>query len=187
MKKLFLVLVAIALVASFASSQDVWEQGKMSVGVGAALSLPMGTFGDQAGMGFGGSGTFQYGLSPEMMLTGQIGYLTYGKKDVAGYGSYTISQMPFLAGIKYNVGGAYLTGQVGFVSTSIKVEVPAQTYFGYTIAGGSTTVSSSDFAFAPGVGMNLGPIDVAAKYLIVSATGGSMSAVAFDVQYVFGL
>jgi hypothetical protein len=180
MKKLLLVLVAIVLVASIASAQDVWGQGKMSAGIGAALALPMGTFGDQAGFGIGGSGTFQYGLSPEMMLTAQIGYISYGKKDLAGFGSYSISQMPILAGIKYNLGGAYLTGQVGIVSTSIEATI---SYYGYSATG---TISSSDLAFAPGVGMSFGPIDVAAKYLIVSASGGSMSAVALDVQYVFG-
>jgi hypothetical protein len=181
MKKLFVVLVAIALVASFASAQTNWGQGKMSVGVGGILALPMGTFGDQAGTGIGGSGTFEYGLSPEMVLTAQIGYVSYGKKDVAGLGSYTFSQMPFLAGIKYNLGGAYVTGQIGFVSTSVDVAVSIG---GYSVSG---STSESDFAFAPGVGMAFGPIDVAAKYLIVSYTGSSQGAIVFDIQYVFGL
>ena len=95
--------------------------------------------------------------------------------------------MPFLAGVKYNLSGAYVTGQIGFVSTSVTVDIPAQTYYGYTIPGSSGSTSESDFAFAPGVGYAFGPIDVAAKYMIVSATGSSEGAIVFDIQYVFGL
>jgi hypothetical protein len=175
MKKLFVVLVAIVLVASFASAQDVWGQGKMSASVSGILALPMGTFGDGAGMGFGGSGSFQYGLSPELLLTAQIGYISYSKKED---GFPTFSMMPILAGVKYNLGGAYLTGQVGIVSTSVTLDIA-----GYGSASGST----SDLAFAPGVGYAVGPVDITAKYMIVSTAGASSSALVLDVAYIFGL
>jgi hypothetical protein len=181
MKKLFVVLVAIVLVASFASSQTVWGQGKMSVGVGGILALPMGTFGDIAGTGIGGSGTFQYGLSDELLLTAQIGYVAYAEKEVGSF-KWKFSQMPILAGVKYSLGGAFLTGQVGIVSTSVDATYSIP-YYG-TVSGSS---SSSDLAFAPGIGYAFGPIEATAKYLIVSTSGDSEGSLVLDIQYVFGL
>jgi hypothetical protein len=179
MKKLFAVLVVIALVASVASAQSVWGQGKMSAGPGVELALPMGTFGDQVSTGFGGFGTFQYGLNENILLTGTISYTGFGEK-VAGV---TCSEMGFLAGGKYNLSGQVTPGfyglfQIGIVSFSSKVE----------FMGFSATVSESDLAFAPGVGYQIGNnIDASVKYLIVSTTGNSSSSLVLNVAYFFAL
>ena len=67
MKKLLLVLVAIAMVSSLVSAQDLWGEGKMSGGGGVGLALPMGSVGDVYGMGFGGFLLGQFGLNPELL------------------------------------------------------------------------------------------------------------------------
>ena len=67
MKKMFVVLVAIVLVASFASAQSVWGQGKMSAGVGVELGLPSGDWGNAVSTGIGGFGLFQYGINEEYL------------------------------------------------------------------------------------------------------------------------
>jgi hypothetical protein len=179
MKNLCLVLVAIFLVTSVASAQDIWGQGKMSAGVTAQLALPMGTFGDSYGIGFGGAGLFQYGITPDMLLTGQVGYISFSAKNS---GWPTMGDFGILAGAKYNLSGQaqpglYVLGQIGFASVSV-----SGTFMGY-----SYSASETDLAFAPGVGYQIGNIDLSVKYLIISTTGSSSSALSLDVAYVFPL
>jgi hypothetical protein len=188
MKKLFVVLVAIALVASFASAQAIWGQGKMSVGVGAELALPMGSVGDVYGMGIGGLGLFQYGLNQDILLTGQLGYTMFAEKTVGTVKS-KFSALTILAGGKYNLSkvvtpGFYGMLQLGIYSASVTATAPTYTIPGVgTFGGGSFTGSSSEFVFAPGVGMQFGPIDASVKYIINSSVGN----LALNVLYVFPL
>jgi hypothetical protein len=178
MKKLFLVLVAIALVASFASAQDIWGQGKMSAGVGAELALPMGVWGDAVGMGIGGFGLFQYGVTPELLVTGQIGYTSWMEKDVDTYygtAKSSAGALIFLAGGKYNFGnGFYGMVQLGIYSLSQKVTIS-----GYSLE----PPSSSEFIFLPGVGYQMGNIDISAKYTLK----GNFDNICLNVAYVFPL
>jgi hypothetical protein len=185
MKKLFVVLVAIALVASFASAQDIWGQGKMSAGPGVELALPMGTFGDVAGIGIGGFGVFQYGVTPEILLTGQIGYTSFAAKNS---GWPTVSELQFLVGGKYNLsgqttGGLYGMAQIGIVSYSVSEQTVTYGSYSVTVGGGS----ESDLAFAPGIGYQIGNIDASVKYLIVTTTGSSSSSLVLNVAYLFPL
>jgi hypothetical protein len=173
MKKLFAVLVAIALVASFASAQDIWGQGKMSAGVGAELALPMGTWGDAVGMGIGGFGLFQYGVTPEILLTGQIGYTSWMEKEVGPY-KFSANALIFIAGGKYSFGnGFYGMAQLGIYSLTQKVS-PAVWY---------GDISSSEFVILPGVGYQMGNIDISAKYTVK----GNFDNVCLNVAYIFPL
>jgi hypothetical protein len=181
MKKLFVVLVAIALVASFASAQAIWGQGKMSAGPGVELALPMGTFSDNAGIGIGGFGTFQYGVTKEILLTGTIGYTSFAAKNS---GWPTASELQFLVGGKYNLSGQANPGLYGMLQIGIvSYSVSSVTIMGYTVGGGS----ESDLAFAPGIGYQIGNIDAAVKYLIVTTTGSSSSSLVLNVAYLFPL
>jgi len=188
MKKLFAVLVVIALVASFASAQDIWGKEKMSAGVGAELSLPMSDWGDAVGIGFGGFGLFQYGLDNNMMLVGQLGYTMWSEKDNGGV-KVKGNALIILAGMKYNISGQeqpglYVIGQIGIYSASITATVPAVTIPGVgTFGGGESTGSDSKFGFLPGIGYQLGNIDVNVKYCILS----DINNLALNVAYVFPL
>jgi len=188
MKKLFVVLVAIVLVASFASAQNIWGQGKMSAGVGVELALPMGSVGDLYGIGIGGLGLFQYGLNEEILLTGQVGYTAFAEKTV-GTAKYSMSDLIILAGGKYNLSKSVTEGfygmlQLGIYSVSAKGTAPSYTIPGVgTFGGGTYTASSSEFVFAPGVGMQFGPIDASVKYVINSSVGN----LSLNVAYLFPL
>jgi hypothetical protein len=176
MKKLFAVLVILVLVASVASAQSVWGQGKMSAGPGVELALPTGTFGDGYGIGIGGFGIFQYGINNDILLTGTIGYTSYAEKNSSGV---TASELQFLAGGKYNLSGAATPGFYGMLQIGI-------VSFGISANGFST--SESDLAFAPGVGYQIGNnIDASVKYLIVSTTGNSATSLVLNVAYFFAL
>jgi hypothetical protein len=186
MKKLFAILVVIALVASVASAQSFWGQGKMSAGIGAELALPTMS-GNGPGMGIGGFGLFQYGLNEDILLTGQVGYTSFMEKDYSG-AKASMSALTILAGGKYNLGKAVTPGfygmlQLGIYSASMKVTIPSYTIPGVGTFGGSITNSKSEFVFAPGVGMQFGNIDASVKYVINS----DVSNIALNVAYVMPL
>ncbi len=179
MKKMFVVLVAIVLVASFASAQSVWGQGKMSAGVGVELGLPSGDWGNAVSTGIGGFGLFQYGINEDILATGQIGYTSWAKKNDISSGS----DLAVLVGAKYNLSkqvtpGFYGFAQLGIYSTTVKVD------YNFGIFGsGTASTTDSKFVLAPGVGYQFGPIDASVKYVI----NGDVSNIALNVAYIFPL
>jgi hypothetical protein len=202
MKKLFVVLVAIVLVASFASAQNIWGQGKMSAGVGAELALPMGSAGDHMGMGIGGFALGQYGINEDVLGTLQIGYTAFGEKTwatgVAGHDAKeSVGSFNILVGGKYNLSkavtpGLYGTVQLGEYICSVKSTYPQATatvittppYYTYSISDVSSTTSSSEFVIVIGAGYQIGDnIDATVKYVINSAVGN----LALNVAYIIPL
>lgn len=186
MKRIAAVVCAIILVVSFASAQSLWGQGKMSVGVGGELSLPMGSWGDDVGIGFGGVGLFQYGLNENLLLTGQLGYTLWTEKDQGGVKT-SGSALTILGGAKYALPtvsqGFYALAQAGIYSASITVDVPPVVVWGVTIGGGKVTSSDSKFVICPGVGYQFGNIDASVKYVINS----DISNLALNIHYIIPL
>ena len=80
---------------------NVSAQGQMSVGAGVDVMLPVGSFGDNWGAGFGGTAKFDYGITPRASVTGKTGYLTWSGKNLPSGASATYSGVPVLVGIKY--------------------------------------------------------------------------------------
>ncbi|NOX18452.1 MAG: hypothetical protein GXO87_09270 [Chlorobi bacterium] len=168
MKKLFILMFALVLLAGTTQAQ----KGAMAVGVQAGLSLPMGSFSDAASLGFGGMGSFIYGINKSIDLVGSIGYITY-TTDVDGWSWSTI---PILAGARYYFGNGatrfYGLANIGIYASSSTVTVDLGPYFG---GSQSYSASSSDFGFSFGGGVKL-PIgktmffDANAKY---NTAGGS--------------
>jgi hypothetical protein len=176
MKKLFAVLVAIALVASFASAQDFYGQAKMSYGGGAGIALPMGSVGDVYGMGFGAFAQGQYGLTPEILGTAQVGYTMFGEKEWLPSYKSSMSAVTILVGAKYNlskqvVPGFYGSLQIGLYMASIKSTFPSYNYYTGQAITEEITTSGSEFVFAPGVGYQMGNLDFSVRYVINSAVG----------------
>jgi opacity protein-like surface antigen len=156
MKKVLVTLVVLFLFAGISQAQN-----KMWLNIGGNVALPMGTFGDQAGTGFGGSAQFEMQFMPQLLGTGSIGYLTWGGKDVTQLGgtwSYSFSAVPVLVGAKYYFmpsGGFYGQAQIGIYFFSTTVDVPGYSIAGVTYGGGSQSESSSDFALSIGAGYEL--------------------------------
>ncbi len=185
MKRLLFVFTAILLITSLASAQ--WGQGKMSVGVGGELALPLGSWGDVAGIGIGGLGLFQYGLNEDILLTGQVGYTMWGEKDFIG-AKYSASALTFLAGAKYDLSknvtkGFYGLLQVGIYSLTQEIEFPQTTFFGIITPGYSVSSTSSEFVILPGVGYQFDNFDISAKYTIK----GDFGNLCLNVLYVIPL
>ncbi len=99
MKKLLSILVIIVFAASFSLAQH-----KNHVSIGANVSLPLGSFSDFAGVGFGGTATFEMAFTPNITGVATAGYLKFGGKDLSEPGytfSYSYSDIPIMVGAKY--------------------------------------------------------------------------------------
>ncbi len=173
MKKLFILLFALVLLVGTTQAQ----KGSMAVGVNAGIALPMGTFGDAVGMGFGGNGEFMYMVNNNIALTGSVGYLTWAYDDALGFdGSF--SSIPILFGARYYFGASktkfYALAKLGIYASTASYTY-TYNWFGFNQTE-DISVSNSDFGFAFGAGVKL-PIgsklcfDAHAKYNVVSGDG----------------
>lgn len=171
MKKSLLTIAAVVMMA-FAVNTNAQQ---MAVGVQAGIAVPMGTpFSDMVDMGFGGLGTFLYTINPQIQVTGAVGYLTFGYKEVEGTnidGSFSI--IPIVVGGRYLIGQGttkpYVMAELGMYMGSSGDITVSSGNFSMTIPGEST----SDFGIAPGVGVLIPAgeklnIDINAKYNVIS-------------------
>src|SRR5512138_1004184 len=103
MKKLFLTVGVLVLAAAMAAPASA--QSKIALNIGADVLLPMGSFADVQGVGFGGDVTGEYALMPELNLIATLGYFSWGGKDVtvAGFtrSGFSFHSIPFMVGAKY--------------------------------------------------------------------------------------
>jgi hypothetical protein len=83
-------------------SMKASAQGQKSIGAGVDIMLPVGSFADSWGTGFGGTAEFDYSLTPKTSVTGKIGYLTWSGKNLPSGVTATYSGVPVLAGIKFH-------------------------------------------------------------------------------------
>lgn len=172
MKKLFTVLFAALLFTGFANAQN-----GMALGVGVNVALPMGTFGDVAGTGIGGTAMFEMDFTPQLTGTATAGYISWGGKDFGQF-SYNYSAIPILVGAKYFFmpdGGVYGQAQLGLYMFSVDTEVPSFSVGGVSF-GGSTSATNSEFAISLGGGYEIPvssnmDVDISAAYIIISDLG----------------
>lgn len=182
MKKHLSIILGLILLVVFT---NVNAQSKMHLGVGADISLPMGSFGDVAGLGFGGSVRGELGLADNINGMATVGYLTYGGKDF-GNSSYSYSAIAILVGAKYYIGtdGLYTMAETGFHLWTYSVESQPVTIGGFTVGGGSNDFSASEFSYGVGVGYEFGSFDVNVKY---TGAGSGISYIGARVGYRFAL
>ncbi|NWF49627.1 MAG: outer membrane beta-barrel protein [Ignavibacteriaceae bacterium] len=183
MKKIFSILVVLFV----AFTVGVNAQSKMGASIQGGIALPMGTFGDVYGMGFGGMGTFTYSISPMTDITGSVGYLMWNGKDA--FEDWTFSSVPVLVGARYYFSPGnvrpYGVAQAGMHFVSSEAEI--------SFLGTTTTVSASDsfFGFGAGAGVVV-PIgkkvnlDVNAMFNSISSEGDASNYVSVLAGVMFG-
>ena len=198
MKKLLLAVVVLALVGL---TNTMNAAGKMSLSVGPDVLIPVGTFGDGWSTGFGGSVRGQYDVDPMFSLGLTVGYYTWSGKDVAGFKFPTLSGLPIRAFGKYYFmpeGKARFYGmaELGMFFSSTDDQTYPNPFAGLPGQPATITVagsSSSDFNYAPGVGVELplgsgnSKIDISARYDVIATSGSSSSNFAGRVGINFGL
>jgi len=170
MKRAFYLLLVLVVFAGLTNAQS-----KISLGVGGTLAVPLGTFADISSVGGGGLVQGEMSLGP-VVGTASIGYVAFGSKDVLGSGvKNTTSAVPVLVGAKYSFSPLfYGSAELGLNFISTKVETPAS----------SGTLSTNDFVYAVGVGVNLSTIDLSLKY---QALNSSSNYIGVNALYFFGL
>jgi hypothetical protein len=169
MKKitLYAAMIAVAMLVSMKAS----AQGQKSIGAGIDIMLPVGSFADAWGTGFGGTAEFDYSLTPKTSVTGKIGYLTWSGKNLPSGVTATYSGVPVLAGIKF---------YPRFTQQGSPVRVYGHLELGLMVgsvsgSGHYTTVETSktNFTIVPSLGCEIpagpnGDIDVSIRYFDIS-------------------
>ena len=165
MKKALSILVLLLLVSSLSFSQFAPAKGKMTLGPALELSLPIGNFSDFAGFGFGGTARFEYGLDPNLALTGNLGYLWWSGKSGTGY-DWSNHAVPLIGGVKYGFSkGWFVSGELGLYFYTINWDYTGATGIpGYV---GSYSASSTQFMLAPGIGYQKGPIEGLLRFYVL--------------------
>ncbi|MCD6162687.1 MAG: hypothetical protein J7K40_09785 [candidate division Zixibacteria bacterium] len=101
MKKLALLITLAAMFALIASVNALAQEtrGDMAVGGAVTLAMPIGGWADNAGMGFGLDGIFEYGWNENITGVGTIGFMKWGSKDY-GYYEWSYSTFKIVGGAK---------------------------------------------------------------------------------------
>jgi opacity protein-like surface antigen len=168
MKKTIFLLMVLSLFAININAQE----GKMHVGAGLELALPIGDWSDAAGTGIGGTARFEYAFTEKIVGMVTAGYISFGGKDVGSF-SYSYSAVPFLPGVKYYFqNGLYGMAELGLHFFSFEFESPAFNFGGFS-SGGTTSTSESEFTLSLGAGYETKVsdnlyLDANVKFAIVS-------------------
>ncbi|RMG20285.1 MAG: hypothetical protein D6732_28765 [Methanobacteriota archaeon] len=167
---------------------------KAGFGVNGEVALPMGTFGDVAGAGFGGTLLVQFPASLDLMFTGRAGYISWGGKEldmeIFSF-SYNYSAIPVMGGVRkyFGTGGArfFAEGEVGL--HIFKLKTTTTTTILDPVSGTEETTSTSasatetKFSVAPGVGVEFGSstkMTISARY---NVGGESYLGLRFGVAF----
>ena len=192
MKKLFILVALLALVASTAFAQEV--EKKWNVYLGAGAGMPMGDFGDAYKMGFHGFGGFGYTVTPGLQIMPTLEYHMFSLSDdgKAAWGTDvsggTVKALMFGANLKYTFKmtnpsfAPYLIGGAGMASMSMS----DITYDGTTESVDSE--SKAYFGAGAGVEIKAGAkmgIFVQVRYLSISTEGSSSNLVPVTVGVKF--
>ncbi|HKR03681.1 MAG TPA: outer membrane beta-barrel protein [Bacteroidia bacterium] len=205
-RQLVKIMMAGAACIVLAAGTTMAQNGRFSVG--AELGLPLGTFGDGSGIGFGGTLRYELPLGDKMGLTGTAGYMVFSGKEFTISGGGVIPDqtvkgnssgiIPIQVGFKYYFNeaqdGFYAMAEVGVHMAMVKVA----TYDSNGLPTGTETESSTNLSYAPGLGYHLANLDFGLRFQLftqkhteetivgpISATTTS-SYIGLRVAYVFG-
>lgn len=143
MKKLFFSALTLAA-TFFAATNDANAQ--IALGAQGGLSVPLGTFGDAANVGFGGNLQGSYFVNPKLAVGANFSYYTFGAKNVPS----GISASATILGLTPNV--QFFFTEEGFrpyVGTDLGYYI-----LGSSVSGGGVSISTSEgyFGIAPHAG-----------------------------------
>ena len=179
-KSLLAAVLSVPLAGSLAFAQDappaeggegapMEEMGtdkKMSFGADCAVVLPIGTFGDGAGLGIGALLKFGYSINEAIMATVRAGYIFHLEKLGAKF-----AQIPLTVGGKYMFGSAYGAAEIGLVS-------------GKSDAPGASRVNK--MALGLGGGYMVGDLDLRLSFNMIDlGHAGDTQEIMINIGYDF--
>jgi hypothetical protein len=165
MKKVFTIMVvmAVALGVTKAQAQDS-DYKKFSLGLGLEGALPTGGLKSLYNVGAGATVRAAIGLDKASAVTLTTGVVAFIPKDLgSGIDVKAQINIPIKAGYRYMLSDSFYG--IGEAGVSI-----IKSYYN----NGSSTlqsVSSSEFTYAPGIGVLLGGFDASLRYEGYSSAG----------------
>ncbi len=145
----FSLLPAAVFACCFVGSYSASAQDEGAIGAEGAVVLPVSDWSDVSGLGLGALIAGHYDTSPELAVTGRIGYIYHFSKSVNDL-EFSTYEIPVLGGIKYRFGepddGPYFGAEAGFVSLGMKSELTNP------FTGQKSKASDSEFKFGVTVG-----------------------------------
>jgi hypothetical protein len=170
------VSLSLALVAlpTAALAQDAAP--RKTLGVDAAVVLPVGDYGELATLGVGAFARFEFPLQPQLAITARAGAIYHLMDEEAGDASLLL--VPIYGGVRYSLGaggqGLYLAGEVGLTWGRIS----ADTGFG------SASDTDTELGITLGAGFKTGKLDLRGQLFIPDLGEaddlGLMATVGFD-------
>ena len=159
MKKILIVLILMAL------SSMVSAQG-FKLGAAGNVVFPTGEFSEFNSTGWGVDAFAIFDLIA-VTLTARVGYISFGEGDLGEAGELfktTTTAVPVMVGARWNFGvgvgpSFYAELEAGIHSFSTSAE---------TVGVGGEKESTTEFAFAPVVGVEIAGFDISAYYMIIS-------------------
>lgn len=142
---LFHLLTCFVLLGSAQTENDL-SPAALHFNVGPEVGFPVGNNSAEFSIVFGASAQLEYTLSERFALTGNVGYLNFGYKTVAGSGN--TGYVPLLAGFKVYISNrAFFHMQAGAAfATSTIIDNANHVYLS----------KGSYFAYSPGIGHKFG-------------------------------
>lgn len=183
------LFAAMALVVVPAESQAK----DMRLAVDGGGVMPIGDWSDMSGIGIGALLRYEYLMSPNLTITGRVGYI-YGLGKSYGGMDVSTNEIPIMGGVRYYFQGykskkregLYASGELGLISISINWEIDGcdgssmAGAFGGCDYSGSTT----ELGGTAGIGYELpSGIDVNASAFLPSL--GDMFGILVTVGYSF--
>lgn len=182
MKNLIVAIVLLG-VCFFANPQ--LQADNISLGGDIGLALPVGDFGNAAGLGFGIDAKAIFPINPDIAIGASIGYYSWGEK-ITGF-SY--SNIPITGTFMYFVSQGptrfYIGGDLSINMLSVTIDMGG--FF-----GGKASTTETYIGFAPVVGV-VHPINDnlnltgTAKYNIIFSSGSSISFISLRAGLMFRL
>lgn len=164
MKRALIILLVLVGLSLY---QSVYALPGLKLGLDGNLALPQGDWSDLAGTGYGATAFAMITLLPVVNLSAHAGYLKFGEKTIqtpAGTETiYNFSAIPLLAGVRIYVlplPRLYVGGQAGFHYLKLKVKLKP--------TGSEAEESENKFSVAPTVGVEFGPLEASAFYMLIS-------------------
>jgi hypothetical protein len=178
------ILVLVMLVFTLAGFGQIAE--KLTWDAGAELAMPLGDFGDSAGMGFGLTGKVYYPYKENIDFTGRTGFVYFSTHDdFDDYGDANWMEIPIMFGTRYKMPNKfYGLFELGFTLISFSYE------YEYTDFWGNTQTHKYDYdetelAFSIGGGYIHDKFDFSGFINSVQTDGDSANHFGIRVGYKF--
>lgn len=168
MRKLLLV-AALVVAPTFAfaemtDAQPVAPAAQHHLALAPQVVMPLGDWGDAAGLGFGLTLNYEYALNDMLGITGRIGYIHHLGTEVEGLSGVDINttEIPVLAGVKYSfLPNVFAQAEVGLWRVS------------YNFSKGTSPDAVNDLGLTLGAGYELDNLAFGLQYIMPNAFGKS--------------